>query len=100
MRDASPLLPNEVIVRSSGGDDGPAIRAAIDAEGDVISGAVALTGPDGQIAYQATVARQPGSYGVPFPPSPATPPPTPSRLRPVFTSVCRVLATRTSTVCN
>lgn len=26
---SSPLLPNEVIVRSSGGDDGPAIRAAI-----------------------------------------------------------------------
>jgi hypothetical protein len=40
---------------------------------------VTLTGPDGQVAYQATVTRNPGSYGVPFPPTVTapTPPPTP-----------------------
>ena len=31
---------------------------------------VTLTAPDGSAAYTATVERQPGSYGVPFPPGP------------------------------
>ena len=45
---------------------------------------VRLVGPDGSVAYEATAAKQPGSYGVAFPPadgsaSPApTPPPAPT----------------------
>ena len=39
---------------------------------------VRLTSPEGKIAYEATVTKQPGSYGVAFPPAaspPVTPPP-------------------------
>ena len=40
---------------------------------------VRLTSPDGKIAYEETATKQPGSYGVAFPPEaspPVTPPPT------------------------
>ena len=40
---------------------------------------VQLTAPDGKVAYQETATKQPGSYGVGFPPvasPPVTPPPT------------------------
>jgi hypothetical protein len=35
---------------------------------------VTLTAPDGNVAYTATAARQPGSYAVPFPPAPSAQP--------------------------
>lgn len=38
---------------------------------------VTLTAPDGTIAYTDTVARQPGSYSLPFPPPPSPPPTVP-----------------------
>jgi hypothetical protein len=41
---------------------------------------VRLTAPDGSIAYEESAERQPGSYGVAFPPTappPAPPPPSP-----------------------
>ncbi len=38
---------------------------------------VRLTRPDGAIAYEQSVTRPPGSYGVPFPP-PSSPPPAPT----------------------
>jgi exopolysaccharide biosynthesis protein len=42
---------------------------------------VKLTAPDGTIAFQETVARNPGTYEVPFPP-PASPPPLPDPSQP------------------
>ena len=42
---------------------------------------VRLTSPEGKIAYEATVTKQPGSYGVAFPPA-ASPPVTPLPVTP------------------
>jgi hypothetical protein len=38
---------------------------------------VTLTAPDGSVAFQESLARQPGSYEVAFPPPVASPPPLP-----------------------
>jgi hypothetical protein len=38
---------------------------------------VTLTAPDGTVAFQETVAREPGTYEVAFPPLPPPPPPPP-----------------------
>lgn len=38
--------------------------------------AVTLTAPDGSVAFQESLAREPGTYEVPFPPAPVSPPPT------------------------
>jgi len=43
---------------------------------------VTLTAPDGSIAFQETVAREPGTYDVPFPPPVQTPPPLDPTLPP------------------
>jgi hypothetical protein len=38
---------------------------------------VTMTAPDGSVAFQESGLREPGTYGVPFPPAPAPVPPTP-----------------------
>jgi hypothetical protein len=38
--------------------------------------AVTLTAPDGSIAFQESLAREPGTYEMPFPPAPVSLPPT------------------------
>jgi Phosphodiester glycosidase len=66
---------------------------------------VKLIAPDGKVAYQQTATRQPGSYGVAFPPAasppvtppPVTPPPTTTPTPPPTTTAPTTTAPTTTT---
>ncbi len=75
-----PETPAVVSPNGDGIDDGPRMRYRVVRPSSVT---VSVRRPDGQVAYQATLARQPGSYSLSFPPPPSPPPPPPPPPAPV-----------------
>jgi hypothetical protein len=74
-----PETPAVVSPNGDGVDDGPRMRYRLVRPSTVT---VTVRKPDGQVAYQASLSRQPGSYSLSFPPPPSPPPPPPPPVAP------------------